>query len=99
MADHIFGALPVAYPRAEEPPALPPPDPALQAPPAPPPEQVQALDNVFSQDQDPSPAAALLGLWANGMVLADLTREHLQPRDEIEEDQATQDKPKETEEL
>jgi hypothetical protein len=56
------------------------------APPAATPEQVQAIDNVLSQEQEAKQVAGLLGLYTGAVVLHDLAVETFRaPANEEEE--------------
>jgi hypothetical protein len=91
MIDELLGGLPVFRQPPEEPPIIP--NEVLIAPQAPSPpdtNQVQALDALFTETQDPSAAACLLGLWSSAMLLGDLAGSHLRApaaADEPQDDQ------------
>jgi hypothetical protein len=55
--------------------------------PAPSPEQEQAVDAVFAERQEHDTIYPLLGLWTSAVLLGDLTRAHLEHKDELEEEE------------
>jgi hypothetical protein len=54
------------------------------------PEAYQAVDSVFSQDQDKLSTLSMMGFWSAAMLLGDMARDH-QQRAAEEEDRSEEE--------